>query len=121
MDQFNSKSYKALQDKWYKKAGFEVEFSEFYEVKTPGRYIYDEYGHERFLAKERYYQLAGQFLYDYSFKTQIQKKIWELHSEGITIRQIAEILRLSKSVIHRNIKYLKEQMIKNCLKENNNE
>lgn len=122
MDKRNNKDFKDLQDKWYKKAGFEVESSEYSVIKTPGRYLYDTYrGHQIIAAKQRYYELAGQFLHSYQFIDTLEKKIWNAHSEGVTIRQIAETLKLSKSAVHRTIKYLKEEMIKQNVKEYDSE
>lgn len=121
MDQFKDKDFKKLQAEWYKEAGYEVETSERTINDSHGRYYYTEYGHEKFSANQRYYELAGQFLHDYKFKDEKHKKIWILHSEGVTIRQIAKTLEISKTVVHRTIKYLKEEMIKQNTKEDESE
>lgn len=123
MDNRNNNEFKKLQAKWYKKAGYKTEFNEFgYNAHNEdGRHYYNQYGHQEFATKQRYYELAGQFIYGYSFKDNTDKRVWTLHSEGITIRQIAETLKLSKSLVHRTIKHLKEEMIKQYTKEDSDE
>jgi hypothetical protein len=44
-------------------------------------------------AKEQYYRLAGQFLFEHHFKNEQEKLIWKLHSEDTSIRDIVEILK----------------------------
>lgn len=123
MDQFNNKDFKNLQAKWYKKAGYKPEFNELghSDQNVDGRHYYNQYGHQEFAAKQRYYELAGQFLHSYAFKDRLEKKIWAMHSEGITIRQIAKTLKTYKSPVHRTIKHLKEEMIKQYTQEDNRE
>jgi hypothetical protein len=43
-------------------------------------------------AREQYYRLAGHFLYEYEGFTPTTKKIWELHAQGETVRDIADKL-----------------------------
>lgn len=117
MNKLNNKAFKSLQETWYKKAGFKPELAEYSVENTDGRYFYNQYGHQKFAAKQRYYELAGQFLHDYKFKNEEEKNVWRYHSNGKTIRQIAEILSVSKSPIHRTIKHLKEEMVRQYTKE----
>jgi|SRR5215217_4680673 len=42
-----------------------------------------------------YFQFASKFLWDYPFKKPKHKHIWRLHSQGMSIRQIAK--RVAKS------------------------
>ena len=87
--------FKALQDKWYEKLkrnGFkDIEQGEEY-----GRMLLP-FNSERFATnkeynrdKEQYYRLAGQFLHSYKFKNHTEMRIWELHSQGVSVRNIAK-------------------------------
>ncbi len=46
------------------------------------------YGPEEFRIKAEYYQAAGRFLHDYEFKSDIERQIWALHADGVSIRDI---------------------------------
>ncbi len=43
----------------------------------------------KFQNKEEYYRMAGRFLHDHKFKNATDKKIWELHSEGLSLDKIS--------------------------------
>lgn len=47
-------------------------------------------------STEAYYQMATNFLNDYTFSDNVEKIIWEYHSEGISIRDIVVLLRKAK-------------------------
>ena len=44
-------------------------------------------------AKEQYYRIAGQFLYDHKFDNKIEKFIWEKHAEGNSFVTISMMLK----------------------------
>lgn len=44
-------------------------------------------------SKEAYYQMATNFLSDYTFASNTEKLIWEYHAEGISTRDIAKLLK----------------------------
>lgn len=44
-------------------------------------------------AKEEYYRAAGQFLYDHKFNHPAERRIWDLHSQGMARLPIVEVLR----------------------------
>jgi hypothetical protein len=48
-------------------------------------------------AKEAYYQLAGEFLHEHTFESAQERKIWELHSQGMPVREIARKIRQPKN------------------------
>ena len=94
-----SESYEALRDKWYgklKKSGFKdiencdtgllndwsLRFSRTDAAANVGRTVY--------------YREAGQFFYSFPFANKVDKRIWELHSEAISIRNIVKILTKEK-------------------------
>lgn len=44
-------------------------------------------------AVEFYYQAAKQFLHRHKFASDVQRRIWELHSETVSVKRIESILR----------------------------
>ncbi len=119
-----SKDFQALQKTWYKKLkqeGFEdIEqadghlklWSAYYfrsKYKTDGDVLFQQ-------AKEEYYRLARQFLHEKSFEDIRTKRIWELHSEGMSIRNIVKVLKQEghvayKNIVHPIVKALSKEMI----------
>lgn len=115
---FKSKEFKALKDKWYSKLkseGFK-DAESFNEASGEDKLIkWDTHeirvraegtDPEKFYVKQEYYYKAHQFLNNYSFKTQTDRHIWELHSEGYGFRMIA------KSLAALGIKTYKEKVAK---------
>lgn len=96
-NQFNSKQFKALKDKWYKKlekSGFEDAEKDENSLKSWHSYIFVVEDDTTFQeSKKTYYSMAGKFFHDYVFKSKKDKAIWELHSEGISIRNINKTLK----------------------------
>ncbi len=77
-------------------------------------------------SKEEYYRLAGQFLYEYRFRgpnAAWTRKIWELHAQGTSIRDIVKILdpkgKQSPHTLFKKVQttlaVLAKRMIKKCL------
>lgn len=94
----NSKEFLALQRKWYKKA----EKSGFEDIEQPDENL--KIWSYRFVkacendptlhqSKEEYYRLAGSFLHEHLFKDQKSRLIWQMHSEGVSIRNIVKALK----------------------------
>lgn len=121
----NNKDFKQLQAKWYaklKKEGFEdIERAEDlmhpeYDLKAwHSKRFQINNTPESFQQRERYYQLAGQFTYDHEFSEASERQIWQLHAEGLSIREICR--RLSKQNLKRDkvftvLKRLREAMLK---------
>lgn len=60
-----------------------------------------------------YYEEALNLLKKYSFKNTSEKKIWELHCEGWTIREIEKkIKRYKRQMIHNIITLISKEIIK---------
>ena len=63
-----------------------------------------------------YYCMAHHFLNEYQFDTELERIMWEYHTEGMSPREIAKILKASKirgvtkSSIHRKLKALEKIM-----------
>ena len=49
-------------------------------------------------AKTEYYSMAGQFLNNYKFASRLEKIIWEYHTNGISARNIAKLLKKVKII-----------------------
>jgi hypothetical protein len=68
----------------------------------------------KFQEKERYYQLAGQFLHDHKF-VNLEHEIWRLHSEGDSVRTIVKKIKAAgkhtyRFQVHAIIKSLRKTM-----------
>lgn len=66
----------------------------------------------KYAAKEEYYRLAGQFLYEHEFSCDEQMWLWQLHSEGGTTPGIVKAFK-AKGITHMmrrkiNIRYVHE-------------
>lgn len=51
---------------------------------------------EAMRSREEYYRAAGHFLWDYKFKTDLDRNIWEMHASGISTRDIATTLSIKR-------------------------
>lgn len=117
----NKKQFSALEKHWYAKLKSEG----FKEIEQDSKYLIKHHDFARsgvniFKSKELYYQLAGQFLHEYAFDKEINKTMWDLHSQGRTYREISKKIEVfSKSQIFKVIKNLKEIMLKKHSKDNN--
>lgn len=120
--QFNSRQFKALKDSWYKK----LKKSGFNDIETADGALkkshtdlfsvyHADYGSIYLEAKEEYFRLARQLLHDYKFSTPQQKLVWQLHSEGLSIRTIIKVLKSKnypgyRDLVHGIIKKLSKEM-----------
>lgn len=120
----NSKEFLALQEKWYKK----LKKSGFEDVETPdgklkewdSNFFRQQYDGIKVKAKERYYQLAGQFLHSHRFKNRLHRKIFKLHSQGFNKVEILKLIntedrqdKLSLQNVRTILKHLINKMLKN--------
>ncbi len=53
-------------------------------------------------ATEEYYRIAGHFLYEHKFSSAFERTIWEMHSEGKSLRDISKALRNSIKLMKTN-------------------
>lgn len=72
-------------------------------------------------SKEEYFRAAGKFLWDHEFETRTEYRIWELHSQGVSITKIVKALRrygilTHKNKVHETIKALVQVMVSKCQK-----
>lgn len=113
---------KTLQKVWYKKLK-ENGFEDIEDTSSPREYLKTwhssyfqvRYTPEIFDLKQEYYRRASQFLHDHTFVDIIQKKIWELHAEGQSVRAISLALeplgiQMNKDQVHKVVVGLVKQM-----------
>lgn len=92
---------KALQKLWYEKLKL-TGFVDIEDTSSPREYLktwhssYFIHRHtpESFQSTQDYYRRASQFLYEYPYFKRMEKKVWALHTDGISMREIAERLDL---------------------------
>lgn len=116
---FNNKEFKDLQTTWYEKLkekGFkDIEKNENALNLYESAYFSDSrrITAEVVAAKQTYYQIAGHFLNDHPFKNAFDKKVWEMHANGKSIREIAATIKRPgfKDKINLTIQRLEKEMI----------
>ena len=96
-NQYNSKSFKALQAEWYKKLKDE-NFKDIEDEKEDRLKVWHSFDFSRknkadFDAKEQYFSLCLEFGREYPFESDITQSIWMLHSEGMSVRAISQNIR----------------------------
>ncbi len=87
---------KALTALWYKKlkdTGFQEIESGPYLKEWHAHYFQTRITPDLFQVKQQYFISASHFLITYTFETDLEKQIWQLHSEGKSYREIADDLR----------------------------
>ncbi len=116
--------YERLKEVWYKKLkdeGFEdLEHSDGSLNNATPSSIRANNEHTRLKAETTrdYYCMAYYFLNEYEFDTEVDKIMWEYHTNGIPCRQIAKLLneakvtKTSRDIVWRKLKKL-EAIMKN--------
>ncbi len=97
----NSNEFKKLQAEWYEK--LKPDFEDIENEKGLKAYAFFEYNkriRHRIEATTEYYRLATHLLNEPVFKNKKEKTIWELHSEGLSIRDIIKKLKLERAALH---------------------
>ena len=67
-----------------------------------------------------YYSMASSFVHDHNFDDELDKTIWIYHSEGLSVREISDVLikagvKYKKSSVHNIIQKLEDLMKKKYL------
>lgn len=118
----NSREFKALQAKWYKKA---AQGGKYVDIEQPDGNLkawstslirHDEITEN---AKQDYYRLACQLLHEYEFASPTERRIWELHAEGLSIRNITKELKKKRIKAHKNgvnvvVRRISSEMVNKC-------
>lgn len=103
----NKQSLRQLTLKWYKKLraeGFvdiEAPIHQHTKDKHSTWYFSQQYHPDTFTARQRYYELASQLVYDYPFSSKFEKDVWTLHAEGLSFDKIAKKLKSNHSEVNR--------------------
>jgi len=101
-------SYKKLEQLWYDKLKKEG-FQDIENTKTDERllkewdfnFFRNQFNLIQYESTLGYYDQAKEILVSESFKSEIHKKVWELHCEGLSERSIAvRVKEYKKSMIH---------------------
>lgn len=89
-------NFEKLKDDWYKKlkaSGFaDIEYKDGSIRSCRPRHARAKDPSLR-QATEEYYYMAYHFLNEYTFGSEIDKVIWDYHSNGISARDIAKLLK----------------------------
>lgn len=112
MEWHRTPKFKKLQKSWYKKLakkGFnDIEHDENHLKLSTERFVTRDggaYANPTLTkAKFEYYNNCRKFSNEYKFKNKTEKKIFELHSEGVSIRDIAAKIKQSRRKVHEAIK-----------------
>lgn len=69
-----------------------------------------QFSPEQFAEHQTYYSQCEDLLRSYAFKRPLDHKIWELHSQGLSVRQISNAIKgkLNWSMVARIIKRIKK-------------
>lgn len=114
MDQFKTPKFKKLQSKWYgklKDKGFEdIEQDETRLKKWSETFFKKGNLNQSNIsvveAKYNYYSMCRQFLGEYKFKNKSERKMFEMHSEGLGVRVIAVELKTYRRKVHETVQRL---------------
>lgn len=119
VSQYSSPKFKKLQKKWYDKLA-KSGFQEIEDTNSPremlkqwhNNYFRNKNRQLTFKEKETYFKNATWFLHSHVFETSLEKRIWEAHSDGLSLSETATLLGCSKSRAFLVVKRLKEVMNK---------
>jgi hypothetical protein len=92
-------SYASVRKKWYaklKKTGFKDIEKNDYTLKEYSSIFAKDKAVRSWDAKTAYYYMATQFLNTYKFSSELDRIIWEYHTNAISIRNITKILNKTK-------------------------
>ncbi len=92
----HSKEFRALQAEWdqkLKESGFVDCEQRDEHLKVWSMRVALHHSDSQREAKEEYYRAAGHFLYDYPFSDPAERRIWELHCEGVSKLKTLAIMK----------------------------
>jgi hypothetical protein len=115
-----TKPPKQLQNKWskiLKDSGFVDIENNKGNIKEWSRSLFQKKGQyltelTKQSAKQDYYRLAGHFLYEFTNFTEANKPLWDMHSQGMSIREISKVTGVGKSTVGSMLKSLSNEMIR---------
>ncbi len=89
----NPKDLKDLQAEWYakaKEAGFKDIESQLTDRLSSS---INQRLNPLWEVKQEYYRKAGWFVYEYQFADEFDRIVWTYHAEGISVRNIVDLLK----------------------------
>lgn len=125
MSHHHTKKFKALQKVWYDKLK-ESGFEDIEDTNSPHEYLktwhssYFQIVHEpiAYEHKKVYYEQASAFLHEYFTDHQYglfdkfrPDLVWELHVQGVSVREIAKRLEMKACRVHLIITDIKKKMM----------
>lgn len=101
---------KALKTKWYRKLK-NAGFNDIEDTNSPNEFLKTWHSTwfkthstpESFKEKHRYYQMTTYFATSHTFSNKLEERIWCLHSEGLSYREIAKKVRSNKDKVNQVI------------------
>lgn len=126
MPQRKDKAFIELQAEWYEKlekSGFEdiedtTSPNEFLK-RWDSSYFKTQSRAAEFHSKREYFDLACSYRetkmqgFKYIlFGKQLDRAVWELHAEGLSLREIAKEVGKNKTIVHNIVKELSKKMLK---------
>lgn len=98
--------YKALRDKWYAKLA-KTGFEDIEDVNSPRQMLKAWHSSDiprkarsgGFIAIQDYYSRATEFLNNYIFESKFELKVWTLHADGQSLREIAKQCKCGKDKV----------------------
>lgn len=111
---WSSKEFLKLKLEWYdklKQSGFvdlENPYNEYLPLKQNIRTSTNRF--QDFESVEEYYMQCRHFLNVCKTFSQSERQIWALHSEGLSIREIADQVKLAKTTVSYHILKLRNKM-----------
>lgn len=94
---YQTREFIRLQSKWQKRlreSGFnDIEPVENAPMPERINVRREQKRPERLLSIQEYFCQASRFYWDYNFKSEREKRIWFYYSEGLTMREIALLMR----------------------------
>lgn len=98
--------FECLKTYWYQKlkeAGFnDAENNRGYLKDWHSTRFTKDYTFEKFKEKRDYYQVASEFLFDYSFPNEFERQVWEFHVLGLSSREIAFELKEPGNTVNKD-------------------
>lgn len=118
MIKMTQREFIAVRDEWYNKLKQEG-FKDIENNHEENSYLHVWEKHyftnvckpEKIDENKSYYEAASDFLNSHPFTTDEEKTVWELHADGLSLRQTAKKLGKKICRIHKIIKKLKLSML----------
>jgi hypothetical protein len=118
MGQRKNSDFKKVQAHWYQKLKNEG-FKDIEDTRSEdrllltwhSRYFVYKYSSLGFQSKQVYFEMAQDFLNEHPFASDWDIQVWTLHTEGLSIREIARKLDTKRCRVELTIKRLRALML----------